>query len=50
LKEIRETRNMGSMMKNKSHSYKYYSPKRGSPYRLGLGLTILQTYIYTNLG
>lgn len=39
----------GSMMKNKFHSYKYYSPERGNPYRLGLRVTILQTYIYTNL-
>jgi len=40
-------------VEDKSHLYKYYySPKRGSlnGLGLGLGLTILHTYIYTSLG
>jgi Holliday junction resolvase RusA-like endonuclease len=40
---------MKSMIKNKSHSYKYYSSKRGNTYRLELRLIIRQTYIYISL-
>ena len=41
---------MGIMVKNKSNSYKYYSPKKESLYRLGFRLIIFWTYIYISLG
>jgi hypothetical protein len=37
------------MIKNKSHSYKYYSPRRGTHNRLGFIFIILQIYIYTSI-
>jgi hypothetical protein len=41
---------MRNFIKNKSHLYYFIFKKRENPYSLGFGLTILQIYIYTNLG